>query len=528
MKFRTDFVTNSSSTSYFYINFRFADGTEECFENFGQIGDWNLKQKENGLTNLWGAKVKNIKDLCASLLFYGQEAENYDEIPIEVLSALFSFIIGETDCSGLIEQIKTYESLTDERSKAKTYKDYYDFSALDAIATENDKDKNHIIKKIFHIFSEYSNAGELDDNKIKIVKDFYEKNCQVSDISMIRIGEDSEDYGEFLPYDEDYFEDPFDSENDKSDDFPQMTDEDPLFEKECTRWSDYAKDCFGIDGIAELYPETALEEGEYSYLAGSESDYGSIHKRKFYYPNGINNCLQSYHDRGEIPDNEFFTSHFIKMTNFEINTLVSRHRLQIFIPDQIKRIGRNAFRNTPIESVNFPDGLQEIGAFAFDGCGCEFSEIPESIKKIGLTLVRDLLEYAISHKVLDISESDLFRVLEYEVDHQDSEILELLAKNGYILNRFRDYPITDLLDKSIKIGFDEFIDILLNTGLELDYNDAAHYIYNDNLETLYPLFDRGLKIDSSAYDDLIACAAENGQPEYTTWLLDQKNKAGEE
>ena len=85
-----------------------------------------------------------------------------------------------------------------------------------------------------------------------------------------------------------------------------------------------------------------------------------------------------------------------------------------------------------------------------------------------------------------------------------------------------------MLDKAIKNDAKEFLNLLLIAGLKLDYKDVAHYIYNDALETLYPLFDRGLKIDPSAYDDLITYASEHGKPEYTAWLLNRKNEDEQE
>ncbi len=124
MKYRTDFVTNSSSSSFFYLANRLADGTEISIEDFGHDGYWNLRQGENGLENLWGSKIKNSKDLCAVLLFYNQDTgdNRIEEVPIGVLSALFSFVIGEIDSSELLEQIRLLESDTDDRNKSKTYK----------------------------------------------------------------------------------------------------------------------------------------------------------------------------------------------------------------------------------------------------------------------------------------------------------------------------------------------------------------------------------------------------------------------
>ena len=155
---------------------------------------------------------------------------------------------------------------------------------------------------------------------------------------------------------------------------------------------------------------------------------------------------------------------------------------------------------------------------------CAIPKIPDTVKKIGTTFVWELFKYAVDHKILVTEESELFRVLECEVDNRDARYLEIFAQNGYLPKRFPNYPITDLIDKAVRIEFERFINILLGSGLELDFADVAHYIYNDSLETLYLLFDRGLKIDPSAYDDLITYASEHGKPEYTAWLLNRKNE----
>ena len=117
---------------------------------------------------------------------------------------------------------------------------------------------------------------------------------------------------------------------------------------------------------------------------------------------------------------------------------------------------------------------------------------------------------------------------EFYTENPKHDSLKLLIQNNDIPKTFTQYPITDLLEKAIKRDANEYLDLLLGAGLELSYYDIAHYIFNDTLETLYPLFDRGLKIDPSAYDDLVTYASKHGKPEYTAWLLDRKNKTAQE
>ena len=59
--------------------------------------------------------------------------------------------------------------------------------------------------------------------------------------------------------------------------------------------------------------------------------------------------------------------------------------LNVTLPDTIKKIGTNAFRNcTKLSSINFPNGLTEIGAGAFMSCSSlKSAPIPDSVTAIG-------------------------------------------------------------------------------------------------------------------------------------------------
>ena len=118
-------------------------------------------------------------------------------------------------------------------------------------------------------------------------------------------------------------------------------------------------------------------------------------------------------------------------------------------------------------------------------------------------------------------ESELFfeikNIFRYRGTHE-CEKTKALVESGRIPNQFCEYPITDLLEKMpVKA-----MDIFLNSDLKLQYEDVAHYIFTGSLETLFPMFERGLRIAESAYDDLIAYANKRGQKEYAEWLLKRK------
>ena len=121
-------------------------------------------------------------------------------------------------------------------------------------------------------------------------------------------------------------------------------------------------------------------------------------------------------------------------------------------------------------------------------------------------------------------EGNIFCIMALKAEQEYPNLVKFLVQHGYIPKSFDEYPITDLLDTALEHDYKEYLDLLLSVGLKLRYDDVAHYIYNNTLETLYPLFARGLKIDPSAYDDLITYASEHGKTEYTAWLLNWKNE----
>lgn len=66
------------------------------------------------------------------------------------------------------------------------------------------------------------------------------------------------------------------------------------------------------------------------------------------------------------------------------NAFMDKNIIKIFFNENIKTIGKNAFRNTKLSgSIVLPDGLEEIGSYAFAGCTDIVSiTIPASVKTI--------------------------------------------------------------------------------------------------------------------------------------------------
>ena len=524
MKYRTDFVTNSSSESFFTVRTYSDSGHEKGF--FGDDG-WSFSKWEKvgqGKDGIYINKstIRNKEELCAILLFGNYT--DYEDLTFEALSAFFLLLIGEISCPELINRIQMLADSLDVTSYSYdveiTYGESYDFSVLQTIDTDSDN-KEEIISRIMGIFE--IDYLEIDEERLAEVLNFYrDKEMPFEKTSLLEVIEVDAERDDII----NVFTDPLERSH-KKDEFPQMTEDDPLFEKECNRWTGHVKDLFGKEGLYSYYTEEALSEGDYSGLVG-RSNVHDIYE--YFYPNGISKCLDSFCCSGEIPDRQFEEAE---------NSYPKLFGESLIIPSQIKRIGRYAFKGSRLTAVILQDGINEIGAFAFDGTDCRFSQIPSSVNRIGVTLVYDLLEYAVNNKILYTEEKDLFRLLDCELNQNEMDsddnsgkycpkALKLLAENGYIPKSFKEYPITDLLEIALEINANEYLDLLLGSGLELDYKDVAHYIYNDTLETIYPLFDRGLKIEASAFDNLITYASECGKPEYTAWLLNRKNEDAQE
>ena len=57
--------------------------------------------------------------------------------------------------------------------------------------------------------------------------------------------------------------------------------------------------------------------------------------------------------------------------------------LKVIIPDNIKIIDENAFKDSRLEEIIFNDSLEEINDYAFRNCNFKILNFPKSLKKIG-------------------------------------------------------------------------------------------------------------------------------------------------
>ena len=430
MKFRTDFVTNSSSSNFMTVTFNFFDSISEKITAFEEGTGWNgyFSNSEDGDLCFLHQPIKTINELFACLYFYyeGNDAESLEVSIIPMFTAVFLFVTKQIDFDTMMEGIQTY--IRDNEDEID-WDSTFGLSCLPDISPEEYDDADQLIEEVLSGFSSGS------DEILELYTKLSDRNITLAEIEGLEFTDNCRDYGEFL----DHFTEEA-CNNYRTGNFPHMSKNDPLFEKEVNKWTD-------------IFKEKIFSDVEFDYAPNIEA--------------GI--------ESGKVSD----------------------------CFDHLGGANTYSWDYVSISESNVDNDKED-----------EFID--------GTKTVSD-------NKYEEISEHDVFFRLDECFKNsywaEDSpEKMRFVVNSGCVPKCFTKYPITDLLDKAMKPETNEFLPILLSIGLELRFEDVAHYIYNDTLETLYPLFDRSLKIDPSAYDDLITYASEHGKTEYTAWLLNQKNK----
>ena len=508
MKYRTDFVTNSSSSSFLSVTLNFTDSNVEEIiveedpgwhvDNSGWKGHFS-NSEDGGLTFL-EYPIETITELFACLYFYKSADEYLEVSTVPIFVSLFQFITEEIGFDTMMERIQTY---IQDNEDSLDWDSIDGLSDLPDISPEEYDDTDQLIEAVKELF--YCGEDEIIWKFYSISKNY----TKISEIDSLVFFEERKNWHEGLWGFDDYC--PLHVV-----DFPQRDKNDPLFEKEIKKWTDV------INDIIKDYVSSNSIPGKTEIESFCETD-------------DIKNALSSALESGNA-DGLFREIAFSDIGIWiRININSRKHQNEICISekendkendDSVNSEHDSYFRLNSITNTIYYYGgdptwnLEEAQGFAIDLREiAESNNFPKCFRTYPATGLLDGI-------ILYVWKNFPLKTEYKEIVNTVCNVSRDTLLSQYETNKNPDMDVQ--FDESVFMNYIEalygFLIVLPKAGHELDFADVGHYIYTDSLEILYPLFDRGLKIDPSAYDDLIAYSTEHGKPEYTAWLLERKNK----
>lgn len=247
MKIRTDFVTNSSSSSFTVISIDTHDGRHFSID-LGETTwqDYNMCHNLDGkikyeYCDLEGEEKKRTLTTVQQLLAVIYFNNAYDSAPFEVINPVFGFLVGKTSPRKLLEALQEIEG-------------YEDLQEIDPDDFEDRTElRETVLESLVSCLEENDIYVDLEDEEqLESFKELVNNIDKLKDIANVTVNTCDTNWGEFTNmYSErlDYYV------NDENHPFTPVSKDEPNFENAVQHW-------IHVMETEVLMGDTALNESE--------------------------------------------------------------------------------------------------------------------------------------------------------------------------------------------------------------------------------------------------------------------------